>query len=1033
MFPSRNISAALPRASLQLLQDGARCHECPLARNGVPSRPVPSEYFGREPPAVALVGEAPGRREVQMGRPFVGPSGKLLDYACGKANVIRGEVAILNAAACGPIPSERDDLKEQATSACRQRLLAELERLRPGVVMALGANALRVLGAPGIGGVTTVRGSLLTFADDVIESFKRQPHSEATGNALQGGSPWQALHGGSVTGSLSGGSSVPAHAEAMGLASPYFMATFHPAHILRGGDGEADQPGGDQVGSAVDLLFYFFMYDLGKAQRLARGQIAPWRDELDLFLLTHGELTRADEERTPATEQEFVDAVERVHAEARELGEYSIDVETDGKDALRCNLTAIAVSTIHGGLSATWAAWQAMPRALEALRKLLASLLRCIIQNRIFDSIVLPRHALPIAGPIDDTLLQHHAAFPGLPHKLDQIATQFFVVPPWKAEFRRGEKDEASLVLYNGRDALVTARLKPALTRIIEAHKTARVYEADRQQFAVATHMRKVGYHVDRVEQARQSKIQHERLNYMREQLAREFADIEPAWRNALARILAQKQRKKDPDSYLERVDMRWREIAERDKKPTDIGLFKVKAKADLVALFEVLRIPITDYTAKGLPVTNKKAMDAAAGRHPLMRNLIHIRDAQNMLAGFIDGLPIMPDGRVHPDWTPKITGRWGAGKAQNWPKFMQGWPPEKNEYGEFKRRPSGDLICPRENPRAIVTAPTAKEILALPLTAMDPTIRMRALLGKGRMLVGADFAQLELRIAGYLARDAFLIDIFNRGLDPHREFAAVCFGEKFLDAEREFYAICESIGVKLKPKADLSKAPLDDITRRRLAVPHAVWNRLRDLSKNVEYAGVYGGSADGSIYERTVALFPEVQRAGLQAAIDKVNSTMTGVVRWRKEREVDARVKREVRETLLGRVRLFPLGNFNPSIVYNFPIQAFGASLLARGIFRFTSLTHPELLQFGDLYKQGLLDASWVEERRAEGYGEWLAPVDILLNGHDSLLVECDEEDAERACKFLETSMTQTLSMGIEGSMTFPAEAAIGRRWSDT
>jgi len=970
---------------LRLLMDGADCARCPLGRNGAPGRPVASEYHGTNPPAVAIVGEAPGRREVQLGRPFVGPSGKLLDYACAKGGVARGEIAILNAAACGPIPSAADGMKEAAVAACRPRLLTELRRLRPRVVLATGAYALKAIG-DGKLGITTVRGALLPLAGDIWEGVDDCP-------------------------------------------PPKFTSTFHPAHILRGGNGETDQPGGEST-ATVDLLFYFFLYDLSKAHRLAHGLVEPWRDELDLFTHDDDRLLRGGGE--PCDPREFVGAIERVHMEAKEIGEYATDVETDGKDSIRCNLTAIAAATTRGGIAATWRAWNAVPEALSGLRQLFRSSLRCVIQNRIFDSIVLPRHGLPIGGPIDDTLLQHHAAFPGLPHKLDQIATQFFVVPPWKAEFRRGEKDEASLVLYNGRDAYACAMLRPELTRRIEANRTERVYEADRQQFSVATHMRRTGYYIDRVERARQSAVQHARLDHMRGQLTQDFAAIEGKWRDALARILAQKQRKRDPGSYTERVDLRWREIAERDVSATQIGLFKPKSKNDLVALFEVLRIPITDYTVKGAPVTDKKAMEAAAGRHPLMRSLIHLREAQHLLATYIDGLPVQVDGRVHPEYGPKITGRWG-GRGQNVPKFVSGWPPEQLPDGSFRRRPSGDLICPRENPRAIVTAPTASEILALPLGAVDPKIRMRAMLGHGRILVGADFEQLELRIAGYLARDAFILDIFNRGLDPHAAFAVECFGAKFTDAEAEYKEICQQNGIRLKMKADLSKVTgLDDVTRARLAKPQATWSRLRDLTKRAEYCGIYGGKAE-TVYESIVKDFPEVQLSGLQAVIDRINQKMSGVVRWRNEQEVSARLNREIREQLLGRVRLFPLGNFNPNVVYNFPIQAFAASLLAKGIFRFVALTRPELLQLDELYGHGLLSAAWVSEMRERGYSMWCGPVDLLINGHDSLVAEGDEEDGDRLVEFQRLAMEQELSMGVEGAMKFPVEAAKGRRWSDT
>lgn len=810
------------------------------------------------------------------------------------------------------------------------------------------------------------------------------------------------------------------------------MSTFHPAHILRGGDGEQDQPGGESS-SAVDLLFYFFLYDIAKAYRLANGQAPLWADELDLFVFRN-ELLRTDGETfygcAPAA---LAQALDRVYEEAREIGEFSVDVETDSKDAMRAHLTAIAFATLQGGVAATWDAYQRAPQALATAKAICACPhIHCVIHNRIYDGIVMPRHGLPILGPVEDTLLQHHAAFPGLPHKLQQVATQFFVVPPWKAEFRRGEKDEASLVLYNGRDALLTARLRPPLTKMIEAHKTTRVYEADRQQFTVATHMRRVGYFVDRKEQARQAAVQHARLDYMHAALGKEFAAIEEPWRQALSRQLAQKQRKKDPESYMDRVAKRYAEIANRKRKPTDIGFFKPKAKADLVALFEVLRIPITDYTPKGAPVTDKKAMENAAGRHPLMRRLIHLREAIQLLATFIEGLPVLDDGRVHPDWSPKISGRWGAGKAQNWPKYVSGWPPQAHPDGRWKTKPSGDLICPSENPRAIVTAPTVEEILALPAFVVDPRVRMRAKQGHGRILVGADFSQVELRIAGFLARDEFILDIYRQRKDAHAMFARECFGAKFTDAEGEFYRIADAAGLKVKIKADLSKIDgLDAETRAQLLRPWSQWNRMRDLTKRGEYCGIYGGTAE-TVYESVVKDFPEVQLSGLRAIVDTVNKKMEGVVRWRREQETYARVNREIREQILGRVRLFPLGNFNPNIVYNFPIQALAASLLALGIFRFTVLTQPQLLQVEALYRMKLLDGAWVHMMRGKGYDTWRAPVDLLLNGHDSLTAEADEEDGDKAAECLEASMSQELPMGDE-TMSFPAEAGKGRRWSET
>lgn len=989
--------AALKLTPLQkhLLDAGAECHRCPLGRNGVPSRPVSTDWPHSTPPLVALVGEAPGKREVQHGKPFVGPSGNILNQLCRQANVPRGGLAIMNATACGPIPSDADAVKIAAADACRPRLLAELRALRPKVLMAVGAQALRSLAPHVSSGVTVLRGAKLTPANDVAPE---------------------------------------------GAPLPTLFATFHPAHVMRGGD-EEQKDGGNS--KSVDVLYFFMLYDIGKAWRYARKEMLDWRDELDLFVHDGFKLRRATTGANGealiddiAHPKELVDAIERVHAEAKKHNFGVFDVETDGKDSLEANLTAIGIASKDGAMSATWQAFLKIPAAFRAMKAFLGdTTLPKGAHNKIYDCCVCPRHGLPVAHPVEDTLLKHHAALPGLPHKLQQVVAQFCIVPPWKDEFRHSSKNPAELALYNARDCLATALVDDPLNSMLKHHKVERVYAVDRQLMNVATYMRQVGFFVDRDEQRRQSGIQHARLEHMRQDLEKRFAAIEEPWRQTLAREMAGKQRKNDPDDYLERVAIRYQEIAKRKPKPTDVGMFKPKAKLDLVALYQVLGIPFSAYTKSGLGVTDKKSMEVAAGRHPLMRSLIHIREAQHLIATYIDGLPVKVDGRAHPDWSFKITGRWGAGKSQNVPKQVASWPPFKNEDGTFKRKKSGDYDAPIENPRSIIVAPTVAQVLALHAAGgrVHPQILARAKRGKGRRLFGADYSQQELRIAALLSRDKFLLDIFAKpNPDPHAEFARICFPKQFPLLEAELTAL----GIK-KFKAEISEemiaAAANDIERARLQKAQKLqmqWAKLRDISKTGEFGGIYGATWE-RIFEELSKKFPETEPSAAQQLHKLVNEKLTGVVAWRNKVEGDARYNREIREALLGRVRLFPLGTFNPNIVYNFPIQAFGASLMAFAIFRFVALTHPELLEFGALYKHGLLDPKWVEVRKREGFGEWNAPCDLLINGHDSLVGECDEDDAVKAGKLLDLAMTQEHSMGGI-TMRFPADPKTGYRWSE-
>src|SRR3982750_17683 len=74
----------------------ADCANCPLVdRPCVPSNmPIGASLL--------VVGEAPGRDEVQTGRPFTGPSGQLLDHIARAAGIDPATIARTNAVLCRP-------------------------------------------------------------------------------------------------------------------------------------------------------------------------------------------------------------------------------------------------------------------------------------------------------------------------------------------------------------------------------------------------------------------------------------------------------------------------------------------------------------------------------------------------------------------------------------------------------------------------------------------------------------------------------------------------------------------------------------------------------------------------------------------------------------------------------------------------------------------------------------------------------------------------------------------------------------------
>src|SRR5438552_11009111 len=96
------------------------CEKCDLCRSR--KKAVPGEGSGRS--GVMLVGEAPGGKEDESGRPFVGVAGKRLEELLRLAGLSRDEVFITNIVKCRPPGNRRPrrDEAESCTSIFAERL-----------------------------------------------------------------------------------------------------------------------------------------------------------------------------------------------------------------------------------------------------------------------------------------------------------------------------------------------------------------------------------------------------------------------------------------------------------------------------------------------------------------------------------------------------------------------------------------------------------------------------------------------------------------------------------------------------------------------------------------------------------------------------------------------------------------------------------------------------------------------------------------------------------------------------------------------
>jgi DNA polymerase len=124
--------------------------------------------FGEGSPAarVMFVGEAPGAKEDQSGRPFVGPAGQLLDRILNGAMGLRREdVFIANVNKCRPPNNRAPEADEVA--ACLPYLKRQVEIIRPDVIVCLGRTAAQnLLGTTE--STTSLRRKQHTYADTPV-------------------------------------------------------------------------------------------------------------------------------------------------------------------------------------------------------------------------------------------------------------------------------------------------------------------------------------------------------------------------------------------------------------------------------------------------------------------------------------------------------------------------------------------------------------------------------------------------------------------------------------------------------------------------------------------------------------------------------------------------------------------------------------------------------------------------------------------------------------------------------------------------
>ena len=271
--------------------------------------------------------------------------------------------------------------------------------------------------------------------------------------------------------------------------------------------------------------------------------------------------------------------------------------------------------------------------------------------------------------------------------------------------------------------------------------------------------------------------------------------------------------------------------------------------------LFDKLQLPVLAKTPKGVPSTAESVLQELALDYPLPRLILEHRSLSKLKSTYTDKLPqqVCPEtGRVHTSYHQAVA---ATGRLSSSDPNLQNIPVRTEEGRRIRQ--------------AFVASP-------------------------GRVLLAADYSQIELRIMAHLSSDKGLLKSFSAGEDVHRATAAEVFS----------------------------------------VLPEAVTSEQRRSAKAINFGLIYGMSAFGLAKQLGIA------RGAAQEYIDLYFARYPGVYDYMEATREQARKQGYV-ETVFGRRLYLPdINSRNGQVragaertAINAPMQGTAADIIKRAM----------------------------------------------------------------------------------------------------
>ena len=265
--------------------------------------------------------------------------------------------------------------------------------------------------------------------------------------------------------------------------------------------------------------------------------------------------------------------------------------------------------------------------------------------------------------------------------------------------------------------------------------------------------------------------------------------------------------------------------------------------------LFEELMLPSGKKTKSGWS-TNADVLEKLRGKHPIIGEILEYRMLTKLKSTYADGLlkVIAPDGRIHTNFQMTVT---ATGRLSSTEPNLQNIPVRKK---------------------------------------LGAQIRKMFVASPGKVLVDADYSQIELRLLAHISGDKAMQEAFLSGEDFHTVTASRVFG-----------------------------VPLDEVTPA-----------LRSRAKAVNFGIVYGISAFSLAQD--IGVYPSEAKAYMEAYLDKYHGVRDYMKSIVEKAKADGYV-----DTLFARRRYLPelksanfnVRSFGERVALNMPIQGTAADII--------------------------------------------------------------------------------------------------------